>query len=45
MMGDTNIRTVEKHCFNVQRTRTAAMLEGWDLPRIELQPLAAEITN
>jgi len=26
--ADTNIRTVEKHYFNVQRTRTAAMLGG-----------------
>jgi integrase len=40
MMGDTNIRTVEKHYFNVQRVRTAAMLEGWELPRVELRPVA-----
>ncbi len=40
MMGDTNIRTVEKHYFNFRRTRTAAMITGWDLPRVELQPVA-----
>jgi integrase len=40
MMGDTNIRTVEKHYFNFRRTRTAAMITGWELPHVELQPVA-----
>ncbi|HEV7763506.1 MAG TPA: hypothetical protein VGQ76_00765 [Thermoanaerobaculia bacterium] len=32
MMGDTNVKTVEKHYFNFDAEMMADMIEGWEAP-------------
>lgn len=52
MMGDTNVKTVEKHYFNFDDEMMADMIEGWEAPTLEslAQPLdmlddSPELTN
>jgi integrase len=52
MMGDTNVKTVEKHYFNFDDEMMADMIEGWEVPTLEslAQPLdmlddSPELTN
>jgi len=52
MMGDTNVKTVEKHYFNFDDEMMADMIEGWEAPTVDAltQPLdqledSPELTN